>query len=215
MATSSSDFANPPLENLTIEVKFRMLQKLAEILKGRKDKKGPFAGNLWALTRPYQVLPALVWGQNVRSLQETLPEDSDADDPYSSWFPALTSSYEESEGEASFRYVLCEPLLFGDCHRPWRTRVQRLRIEWALTPTPSPAPVDIPSTVVIEEIESDEEEVIILTDKDHDQTTAAKQGNDDQKSDKQKSDKGDKEPADIKTKKDDDNTEDQRGQDIK
>jgi hypothetical protein len=148
-------YFNPPFACLTLEKKLSMLQALHTILKKRKEKKCP---NLWALEEPYQPLPALVWGQNVRSLQEKSPE-VDIHDPWNQWWPALTSTYLQEEGGGTFRYVLTEDLLLSQpCYKPWKTNSLRLLIsDWEV---PGPIRTDLNvSTVVIEEIEESDKEV--------------------------------------------------------
>ena len=185
-----------------------MLQRLYEILQDREDKKNPFGSYLWALNRPYQVLPALVWGGNQRSIQEQAPEDSDIECPYARWFPAITSNYEEINGHDFCKYVLCDPLLMDGCHKPWRTHVRRIIIvEWAAEPAAPPA--DIPSTVQIEELpDSDEEGVAAVSSSSSSQTpfsASPPQGNE------ENSKKGDKEQQISAN----NNAEDQREQDNK
>jgi hypothetical protein len=121
------------------DVQKRVMDKFQSVMI---EAKGGQKNNLW--TMYHGISFGIVWGDG--GSRKAAAEPAGADDP-GRWWPCIIGGHAYTNVVG----VLCEPLLDGGCKRPWLTHSSRLQyLPAALNPTQN-------STVVIEEIPSDEE----------------------------------------------------------
>jgi hypothetical protein len=121
------------------DVQERVVGKFQSVMK---EVQSVQRNNLW--TMHHGISFGLVWGDG--KSRRAAEEVAGADDP-GWWWPCIIGGHARKDVVG----VLCEALLDGGCKRPWLTHSSRLQyLPAALNPTQN-------STVVIEEIPSDEE----------------------------------------------------------